>query len=1012
MYGQWNRTMTDNRAFTLAEMMLTLGMMGILMSAGIVAASDMLRNARQATLDAAARTLYLSAQMGLTAAKLSGKSINVGELPPTVETVRSKLTFAQNEDGALKAELSDAPSSDVQLWKTDEAAQDLQDVLFPRISERGVRSVSAELFNGYWIVTFDPYAFNVVSVYFSRNDGGNAVAYFQDLRDDANREERLSELTLVENRLKDGALIGYYGPERAALSADMPFVWIMNDASETGEATADASETEMTPANNPQRADNLSCKMYFWIGYDENQDAPILNGETLVTRLNCWIPADSAFEIGNRPADVNFTLTVTGASSGKSETFRYRMEHYGTQTLCRNLETSAPAFASDEFCRTEEREAMDADGQSVAVSGWRYSYPVILDSPLDDGEGVLLHESRPFKARFPDFIPGEDILLQFEADVDENIRKAAKQDALNALSDGEKAAYKIDRISEQAIIDDESGAYDWLWKSQSPDWNERPVCNSLFADTDGLSTAKIACARHLRNLDAEISGFGASPDGIATPVRALQVADIGLADAFAPIVNGNLTEYDGGGCRIDNLQIDLTGHDAEGAGLFSVLSGSVTLKNLTLTNPIVFADNASGVGTLVGKVDADSSVKFSSITIINPIIRAGSASGVGGLIGSADAGSLITVSSVQLYMSPERYGGVGLLDVLDKWLVGGECVGGLIGCAAGDVTIDDADGVPTFAATVVNASAYAGGLAGYVAGKLNVSGAWADCYLQSGSCVGGLAGYCGPDSAFQRCYAAGFVVGAETAAGFAPCDAASVADAYSILNFGDLPLTKCGLCRDASFVSNAYFTYGGEVAGSVGAEIDGETLKTALSAESGFRIGETPAAPYGLTDTQSNAVYPYPALGGTHYNDYLVLERPAPTELEIIVELAFSDTESGALRPEPAFAYALNADVWNSADDFRKALSVAPIAPEQTGRAALKISATPGTTLRQNLDGLTFEDFALDESNSTLDKVIRQNQGALQDGDIFRLSYVRVYGDPQNDEMSSERTAETWGAEP
>ena len=222
-------------------------------------------------------------------------------------------------------------------------------------------------------------------------------------------------------------------------------------------------------------------------------------------------------------------------------------------------------------------------------------------------------------------------------------------------------------------------------------------------------------------------------------------------------------------------------------------------------------------------------------------------------------------------------------------------------------------------------------------------------------------------------------------------------------------MTKCGLFRDALSISNAYFTYGGEVAGSVGAEIDGETLKTALSAENGFRIGETPAAPYGLTEAQSDAVYPYPALGGTHYNDYLVLERPAPEEpeteqAEITAELAFGDmiTEELAISGSIAYVEAYrDFGLWNDPEALRVALDAAQFASAwgEAGRAALKIKGASETTLEQNLNALAFNGFALK-------KVVCQNPEETQ-GVSFTLSYVR---DPQNDEMSPEQTAE--GVEP
>lgn len=1040
----------NSRAFTLAETLLTLSLMGILMSVGTASAFRALRNSRQAALDGMARTLYISAQMSLTAAKFSGRELDADALQAAeARPAKSKLAFVEDADGALKMTLSDNPAPDYQLWKTDADAQTLQDFLFPRLSVNQTRSVSAELFNGYWIVAFDPIRYSVVSVYYSQNDGenGEQTAYFRALSNDANRQERLSELTAREARLRDGALIGYYGPESAGRAPDMPFDWIPGGGPDANQLpqnpallTPDDTVTQKTPVNDPEQAANIANRLYCWIGCDENPQAPIRNAETLVTRLNCWIPADSAFEKYNRPADVEFTLTVKGVSSGKSKAFRYAMKDFGVNLLCRDMETSAQiSIPAEEILRRETREAVDANGKAVAVSGWRYSYPVILDSSADDGEGAFLHGNRPFKARFPDFIPGEDLMLQFEADADGETKKAAKQAALQALSDAEKAAHGLDRIGEQAIVHDESGAYDWLWKCHRPGWNEYPVSNSLFADAyadgrrdyatlvdaDGAYTAKIACARHLRNLDAATSGFGGNLDGIksydaaaigAASVRALQIADLDLteADAFAPVGNAKLAKYNGGGFRIANLRVDMTGRECESAGLFGTLTGSVTLENLTLTDPVILADHAQSVGGLVGKVGAGARVTVSALTLVDPVILAKNAQGVGGMIGAADAESRVTLSRAQLYMTEKSCQGKRLDDVLETWLVGGECVGGLIGFAAGDATITDADGVPSFAATVISASAYAGGLTGYVGGALNVSGAWADCYLKAdgdAARIGGLAGYCGADSAFQRCYAAGFAVSAcrdgdaetiahtpqpVTAAGFAPCNVASVADAYSIFNFDDPSLSnpplvlnmsaKYGLCAGAACVSNAFFAYGGEVGGP-GEETDGETLKTALSGENGFQIGEAETASYGLTDAPSAVPYPYPTLGGPHYNDYLIAERPAPTEMptetptiDLLVQFVFRDTaDADCLYPD--------AGIWDSPDGLRDALPSAPFAPGQEGYAFVKIPCAAGTKLRDNLDGLSFEGFTLDEAASTLDAIISETP---LESDVFMLWYNRT----------------------
>ncbi|MBQ6205627.1 MAG: hypothetical protein IJK52_00940, partial [Oscillospiraceae bacterium] len=128
-----------------------------------------------------------------------------------------------------------------------------------------------------------------------------------------------------------------------------------------------------------------------------------------------------------------------------------------------------------------------------------------------------------------------------------------------------------------------------------------------------------------------------------------------------------------------------------------------------------------------------------------------------------------------------------------------------------------------------------------------------------------------------------------------------------------------------------------------------------------------------------------------------VSEDPEPEseEVEIIVDLAFGD-DMGYAEAYRDFG------LWDAPEALRDALDVAQFASAwgEAGRAALKIKGAAGTTRRQNINGLTIEGFALDEENSTLDELIRQNTEEV----MFSLSYLRVYEDRQSDGTSPEWT--------
>ncbi|MBR4211858.1 MAG: hypothetical protein IKR84_05670, partial [Oscillibacter sp.] len=234
------------------------------------------------------------------------------------------------------------------------------------------------------------------------------------------------------------------------------------------------------------------------------------------------------------------------------------------------------------------------------------------------------------------------------------------------------------------------------------------------------------------------------PNGAAETVKALTVHGVQYDIPGAANVGGVIGQATGavtatGGLTLNNLSLDNQTRDKEDTtartigGVIGLATADVTLSGVELTKPqftggagtnlggvIGKADgavrlttvkvtdanfsNAANLGGVIGLAGTGSSVTLSGAEMVNPKLVGGT---VGGLVGKAD-GNQVTISSGQLYMSESSYSAATtkLETVLDKWLVGGQYAGGLIGYAAGNVAVGKADGgVPSFAATVVNANA-------------------------------------------------------------------------------------------------------------------------------------------------------------------------------------------------------------------------------------------------------------------------------------------------------------------
>lgn len=284
--------------------------------------------------------------------------------------------------------------------------------------------------------------------------------------------------------------------------------------------------------------------------------------------------------------------------------------------------------------------------------------------------------------------------------------------------------------------------------------------NSLFAYRQGTKqgTALISYGRHLQNLNEQTSRV----TGVDT---AIQISDISFRDdpdnkkdwytvyqnrSFEPITNSTLTSYIGrdqtGIVPIDTAIYGLTIRDqgTKAAGLFRSFSG--TISDVTLTG--VRIDGGSNVGALVGE-------HTQALTLHN--CRSFLSSRQGDL-------SDLTATDSPAYVQP--------------W-IHGKCVGGLVGCSNGPLTIGE-----SLAAAVLKGSSVAGGLVGNAYSQLSIERSYADCYLQA-DYTGGLIGGAAPGSSvsMKSFYAVGYQVARYQAAGLALGQIHSAQTGYAAVDF-------------------------------------------------------------------------------------------------------------------------------------------------------------------------------------------------------------------------------------
>lgn len=170
------------KGYTLAEVLATVAILLILMAIAVPAIFSIRKNLRQKALDNKAELIYTAVQNNLVKLQSNGNSsLYDGEkTAKAMERTPSDATKEQKLYYALSTEKADTTRAASVLVTTD--------------------TVDGELYNNYWVVEYNPESASVYAVFYSESDSIKPY--------DPNVYDRFR---YKDNRLSDGARIGYYG---------------------------------------------------------------------------------------------------------------------------------------------------------------------------------------------------------------------------------------------------------------------------------------------------------------------------------------------------------------------------------------------------------------------------------------------------------------------------------------------------------------------------------------------------------------------------------------------------------------------------------------------------------------------------------------------------------------------------------------------------------------------------------------------------------------------------------
>lgn len=188
-------TRNNMRGFSLMEMLVTVLILVILFALAMIPISKIQKNLRQTELDSRAEMIFSAVQNRMTRLQAAGQD---SYYQPTGAVGAAKLMNMIPKDAEKK---NYKPTTLAYVTSDDKNNKDsAASWIYPETE------AEADLWDGSWVVEFDPSSGSVYAVFFSRENMKYTPDGFNDLR-------------YRDKRLEKGAKIGYYGGDSVGAAA-------------------------------------------------------------------------------------------------------------------------------------------------------------------------------------------------------------------------------------------------------------------------------------------------------------------------------------------------------------------------------------------------------------------------------------------------------------------------------------------------------------------------------------------------------------------------------------------------------------------------------------------------------------------------------------------------------------------------------------------------------------------------------------------------------------------------